>query len=92
MDGLELASVVSTEEACEIGDPGSDIRIAVLDFGIKRNIVTCMVERGAFVKVHLAKTSVEALKAFNANGYFISNGPGDPAAMPYAVKYAGRSY
>ena len=85
MDGLELASVVSTEEAYEIGDPGSDIRIAVLDFGIKRNIVTCMVERGAFVKVHPAKTSVEALKAFNANGYFISNGPGDPAAMPYAV-------
>lgn len=85
MDGLELASVVSTAEEYEMGDPNSEIRIAVLDFGIKRNIVTCMVERGAYVKVHPAKTSISRLKEFNADGYFISNGPGDPAAMPYAV-------
>jgi carbamoyl-phosphate synthase small subunit len=85
MDGLELASVVSTEQPYELGDPSSPIKIAVLDYGTKRNIFTCMVERGAHVKVFPAKTSLEELKAFNPSGYFISNGPGDPAAMNYAV-------
>ena len=86
MAGLELASIVSTQVPYELGDPQSAIRIAVLDFGTKRNILTCMVERGAFVKVFPAKTPLEELRAFNPAGYFISNGPGDPAAMPYAVQ------
>lgn len=86
MAGLELASIVSTQVPYELGDPASPIRIAVLDFGTKRNILNCMVERGAFVKVFPAKTPLEELKAFSPAGYFISNGPGDPAAMPYAVE------
>ncbi len=85
MDGLELASVVSTQEPYTRGDESSDIRIAVLDYGTKQHIIDCMVERGAFVKVFPAKTTVETLKNFNPDGYFISNGPGDPAAMDYAV-------
>ena len=86
MDGLELASVVSTKVPYELGDPNSPIKIAVLDYGTKRNILNCMVERGAHVKVFPAKTSAEELKKFNPAGYFISNGPGDPAAMDYAVE------
>jgi carbamoyl-phosphate synthase small subunit len=86
MDGLELASAVSTENTYEAGDPGSPIRIAVLDYGVKRNIVHCMVERGALVKVFPAKTELSTLKEFKPSGYFLSNGPGDPAAMEYAVK------
>lgn len=85
MAGLELASVVSTQVAYELGDPYSPIRIAVLDYGTKRNIFNCMVERGAYVKVFPAKTSLQELKQFNPAGYFISNGPGDPASMDYAV-------
>ncbi|HEX2535906.1 MAG TPA: glutamine-hydrolyzing carbamoyl-phosphate synthase small subunit [Chitinophagaceae bacterium] len=85
MDGLELASIVSTNVPYELGDPASPIRIAVLDYGTKRNILNCMVERGAFVKVFPAKTPLEELKAFSPAGYFISNGPGDPAAMDYAI-------
>lgn len=85
MDGLELASIVSTQVAYELGDPTSKIKIAVLDYGTKRNILNCMVERGAYVKVFPAKTSLEELKKFNPTGYFISNGPGDPASMDYAV-------
>jgi carbamoyl-phosphate synthase small subunit len=86
MNGLELASVVSTKEAYCLGDPESKIRVAVLDFGIKRNILQCMIDRGAYVKVHNARTSFEELQAFNPHGYFISNGPGDPAPMDYAIQ------
>jgi carbamoyl-phosphate synthase small subunit len=85
MSGLELASIVSTQVPYELGDPSSPVKIAVLDYGTKKNILNCMVERGAYVKVFPAKTSLEELKAFNPAGYFISNGPGDPAAMEYAV-------
>lgn len=85
MSGLELASLVSTKVTYELGDPTSPIRIAVIDYGIKRNILNCMVERGAYVKVFPAKTPAEEVDAFNPNGYFISNGPGDPASMDYAI-------
>jgi carbamoyl-phosphate synthase small subunit len=44
-----------------------------------------MVERGAYVKVFPAKTPLSELNAFNPNGFFISNGPGDPASMDYAI-------
>lgn len=86
MDGLELASLVSTTEEYELGDSASPLKVAVLDFGVKHNILTCLAERGAHVRVHPAKTPLSRLKEFNPNGYFISNGPGDPAAMPYAVE------
>lgn len=85
MDGLELASRVSTTEEYELGDTSSAIKVSVLDFGIKQNILNCLVERGVHVRVHPAKTPLSRLKEFSPNGYFISNGPGDPAAMPYAV-------
>ncbi len=86
MDGLELASAVSTKEPYYSGDEKSLLRIAVLDFGIKKNILNCLVERGAYVKVHNAKTGFEELEKFKPHGYFISNGPGDPAPMDYAIK------
>jgi carbamoyl-phosphate synthase small subunit len=86
MDGLELASVVSTKESYTMGDENSNLRVALLDFGIKKNILNCLVERGVFVKVFNAKTDFEELEKFNPSGYFISNGPGDPAPMDYAVK------
>lgn len=86
MEGLELASVVSTPEPYTSGDENSPVRIAVLDYGTKKHIIECMVERGAYVKVFPAKTTLEELRAFNPNGYFISNGPGDPASMDYAIQ------
>lgn len=86
MDGLELASTVSTNEPYFLGDEKSALRIAVLDFGIKKNILNCLVERGAYVKVHNAKAGFEELEKFKPHGYFISNGPGDPAPMDYAIK------
>ena len=85
MDGLELASKVSTKQSYERGDAKSSIRIAVMDYGVKQNILNCMVERGAYIKVFPAKTSLAEVKKFNPGGYFISNGPGDPAPMDYAI-------
>jgi carbamoyl-phosphate synthase small subunit len=85
MAGLELASIVSTKDTYTAGKEDSKIRIAVLDFGIKKNILNCFVERGAYVKVFNAKTSFKELEKFNPDGYFISNGPGDPGPMQYAV-------
>jgi len=85
MEGLELASQVSTDKEYELGDSTSPIKIAVMDYGIKQHILTCMVERGAHVKVFPAKTPASVVKQFKPGGYFISNGPGDPAAMSYAV-------
>ena len=85
MEGLELASQVSTKVSYTIGDEQSDIRIAVLDYGTKKNILNNFVERGAYLKVFPAKTPLEELLKFNADGYFLSNGPGDPATMDYAI-------
>lgn len=85
MEGLELASVVTTKEAYNLGNPESPIRIAVMDFGTKQHILQCMVDRGAYLKVFPAKTKLETLKEFNPVGYFISNGPGDPSVMDYAI-------
>ncbi len=85
MDGLELASQVSTKEAYEMGDTNSAIRIAVMDYGVKQHILHCMVDRGAHVKVFPARSKLSDVKQFNPSGYFISNGPGDPASMDYAI-------
>ena len=86
MDGLELASAVEHKSSLRNGRPNRNIRIAVLDYGIKQHIVECMVSRGAFVKVLPGQNRYQpTLKSFNPSGYFISNGPGDPAAMDYAI-------
>jgi carbamoyl-phosphate synthase small subunit len=85
MDGLELSSQISTKETYTQGNPDAAIRIAVMDFGVKRHILQCMVDRGAYLKVFPAKTTLAEMEAFAPNGYFLSNGPGDPASMDYAV-------
>ena len=85
MEGLELASKVSTKEAYTYGDPHAAYKVAVLDFGIKRSILACLADRGCYLKVFPARTTFEELQAWNPDGYFLSNGPGDPAAMDYAV-------
>ena len=85
MDGLELSSLISTKEPYTAGSPDADIRIAVLDLGVKKHIIQCMVDRGAYLKVFPARTNIDVLKQFEPHGYFLSNGPGDPASMSYAV-------
>ena len=86
MDGLELSSVVSTQKTYFVGNPTASIKIAALDVGIKKNILLNLAERGCYVQVFPAKTSYQEMAAWNPDGYFISNGPGDPSVMNYAVK------
>ncbi len=85
MEGLELSSTVSTKEAYELGDSSAKYRIAVLDLGVKKSILSNFESRDCFLKVFPAKSSFEEMQAWGADGYFISNGPGDPSAMDYAV-------
>jgi carbamoyl-phosphate synthase small subunit len=85
MEGLDLSQFVTTQESYTMGDENSNKRIAVLDFGVKRNILQCMVDRGAYLKVFSAKSTLEEIQLFSPNAYFLSNGPGDPASMDFAV-------
>jgi len=86
MNGLELASIVSTKESYFVGNPESIFKVAVMDYGIKTSILNHLALRGCYCKVFPAHTSFEEVKAWQPNGYFISNGPGDPSVMTYAVE------
>ena len=88
MEGLELASKVSTKEPYFVGDKNADLKISVLDIGIKKNILRNLVKRGAYVKVFPYNSSFEELESFNPDGYFISNGPGDPEPLLEAQNVA----
>jgi carbamoyl-phosphate synthase small subunit len=85
MAGLELSSSVSTREPYFIGNPEAKHRVAVMDYGVKKNILRCFDQRDCYLQVFPAKTDFETVKAWKPTGYFLSNGPGDPASMPYAV-------
>jgi len=88
MNGLELASKVSTKDAYTFGEEDAPYRIAVLDYGTKKHILENFAKRGCYLKVFPAKATLEEIEAFEPDGYFMSNGPGDPAAMDYAVQAA----
>ncbi|MCS7188582.1 MAG: glutamine-hydrolyzing carbamoyl-phosphate synthase small subunit [Bacteroidia bacterium] len=87
MQGQELASHVSTPHPYTVGDPKGP-RIALLDYGVKRAIIDQLIQRGAFVGVFHAKAPWEEILKFEPAGFLLSNGPGDPAAMSYAVQTA----
>ncbi|TDG35084.1 carbamoyl-phosphate synthase small subunit [Pedobacter changchengzhani] len=86
MEGLELSSKVSTKEPYFFGNPNATLKVAALDLGIKKNILRNFEKRDIYVQVFPAKTTFAEMEKFNPNGYFISNGPGDPSVMPYAVE------
>ena len=88
MEGLELASKVSTQEPYFVGDENAPIKISALDIGIKKNILRNLAKRGAYIKVYPYNASFEQMSDFNPDGYFISNGPGDPEPLEEAQKTA----
>jgi carbamoyl-phosphate synthase small subunit len=86
MDHLELATKVTAEKPYEFGSSNTGFKIAVLDIGIKRSILKNFEKRNCHCKVFPAETSFEEMEKWNPDGYFISNGPGDPAVMDYAIE------
>lgn len=85
MEGLELSSHVSTKEPYTSGDENANYRVALLDIGVKRSIVSCLTDRGCYVKVFPMTATLAEMKEFNPDGIMLSNGPGDPAAMQDVV-------
>lgn len=86
MDGLELASIVSTKKPYFVGEPTATFKVAVLDVGIKKSILKNLASRDCYCQVFPAKTTFEEMEKWEPHGYFISNGPGDPAPMDYAIE------
>ena len=84
MEGLELASRVTPDEAFDYST-GDGPRIAVYDFGCKLNILRSFRERGCAVRVFPGETPLSDVLAWQPDGLFLSNGPGDPRAMPDAI-------
>ena len=85
MKGLELSSKVSTTEPYTVGNPEAKFRVAALDLGIKRNILRHLTKRDCYVKVFPYNASFDELSDFNPDGYFLSNGPGDPEPLTDAI-------
>ena len=86
MAGLELSSLVTTKEAYEVGDPNATFRVALIDLGVKTNIVRCLNERGVLVKVFPMQATLKEVLEWKPTGIMLSNGPGDPGAMQQSVE------
>jgi carbamoyl-phosphate synthase small subunit len=85
MNGLELASKVSTKEPYFYGDENASYKISALDIGIKKNILRNLAKRDCYVKVFPYNTSFTEMQSFEPDGYFLSNGPGDPEPLTQAI-------
>ena len=81
MEGLELASKVSTKEPYYFGNVNANYKVSALDLGIKTNILRCFDERDCYVKVFPYDSSFKDLMSFEPDGIFLSNGPGDPEPL-----------
>ncbi len=88
MKGLELASRVSTGQPYFYGEENATYKIAALDIGIKKNILRNLAKRDAYIKVFPYNSSFEEMSAWEPDGYFISNGPGDPEPLEEAIEAA----
>ncbi len=86
MEGLELASRVGTEEVYDYASKPGGTRIAVFDFGVKQNILRSFAARGCSVRVYPGEADFSEVEAWQPQGIFFSNGPGDPRAMPDAIE------
>lgn len=88
MNGLELASKVATLKSYYYGNENAKYKIAALDLGIKSNILRNFSNRDCYIKVFPLNTSFNEMAAFQPDGYFLSNGPGDPNPLFNAIQVA----
>src|SRR5207245_2339149 len=85
MNGLDLASAATIPSAYTDGPTDAAHHVVAFDFGMKRNILRLFVKHGCRVTVVPAATTAAAVRGLNPDGVFLSNGPGDPAAVGYAI-------
>ena len=85
MKGLDLAKVVSTKNKYKWADMGK-YKVAAIDYGIKRNILNILADSGCSITVFPATITAKEILEFNPDGVFLSNGPGDPAAVTYGIE------
>lgn len=85
MKGLELSSKVSTKKTYYEGKEKASHKVAVLDLGVKKNILRCLIERDCYLKVFPMSATANDILEWNPDGIMLSNGPGDPEAMPEVV-------
>ena len=86
MNGLELASKVSTKEPYFFGNENATYKVSALDIGIKKNILRNLAERDCYIKVFPYNAPFKDLQSFEPDGYFLSNGPGDPEPLKEAIE------
>ncbi|MBE2255339.1 MAG: glutamine-hydrolyzing carbamoyl-phosphate synthase small subunit [Ignavibacteria bacterium] len=86
MSGLDLVKDVTTSRNYILSSDNPKYKIAVYDFGIKKNILREFLHFDTEMKVFNAKTSPKEILDYNPDGIFLSNGPGDPAALDYAIE------
>ncbi len=86
MNGLELSSKVCTKEAYYFGNETASNKVAVYDFGVKKNILRCLADRDCYLKVFPMQTSFEEMMKWNPDGFMLSNGPGDPSVMKFQIE------
>ena len=84
MDGLDLAKVVTCDKSYKWSK--GKHKIAAIDFGIKHNILRLLESHGCEITVFPATTTATEILNINPDGIFLSNGPGDPAAVTYGIK------
>ena len=85
MEGLDLAKIVSTKKIYQWSERGR-YKIAAIDFGIKKNILRLLESFDCSVTVFPAKTKAHEILSYDPDGVFLSNGPGDPAAVGYGIE------
>jgi carbamoyl-phosphate synthase small subunit len=85
MNGLDLASAATIPNAYTEGPADAAHHVVAFDFGMKRNILRLFVQHGCRVTVVPAATTAAAVRNLEPDGVFLSNGPGDPAAVGYAI-------
>ena len=85
MDGLDLATEATIDAEYSAGPPDARRHIVAYDYGMKRNILRLFLKNGCRVTVVPAATSAARVRELAPDGLFLSNGPGDPAAVSYAI-------
>ena len=86
LEGLDMAAEVSCTEPYVDSPDDPRFHVVALDYGIKRNIVRCLVDAGCKVTVVPARTTADEVMALKPDGVFLSNGPGDPRPLYYAIE------